>query len=59
MVETDAQEFASGVGSVVAVLDGGGVFGFPEVVAIDVPGPAAFDNLLINRNKRIILILLK
>lgn len=46
IVDTDAQDFGSGVGIVtVAMLDGGGVFGFPTVVAVAFVGPAALDNL--------------
>lgn len=45
IVETEAQDFASGAGIVDVVLEGGGVFGFPDVAATDVPGPAAFDSL--------------
>lgn len=45
MVETEAQDFGSGAGTVVAVLGGGGVFGLLHVAVAEVPGPAAFDNL--------------
>lgn len=45
MVETEAQDLASGAGIVAGVLGAGGVFGLPEFVPTDVFGPAAFDNL--------------
>lgn len=45
IVDTEAQDFGSGAGTVVVVLDGGGVFGLLHVATADVPGPAAFDSL--------------
>ena len=52
IVETEAQDFGSGVGTVVTVLDDGGVFGLLQVAVADVPGPAAFDNLENNCHKK-------
>lgn len=44
IVDTEAQDFGSGAGAFDAV-GGGGVLVLLDVVAADVPGPAAFDNL--------------
>lgn len=52
IVETEAQDFGSGVGTVLTVLDGGGVFGLLQVAVAVVPGPAAFDNLQEISNER-------
>jgi len=52
IVETEAQDFGSGVGTVVTVLDDGGVFGLLQVAVADVPGPAAFDNLENDSHKK-------
>jgi len=52
IVDTEAQDFGSGAGTVVVVPDGGGVFGLLQVAAADVPGPAAFDNLKNHLSKR-------
>lgn len=45
IVETEAQDFGSGAGTVVVVVDIGGVFGLLQAAVVDVLGPAAFDNL--------------
>jgi hypothetical protein len=52
IVDTEAQDFGSGAGTVVVVLDGGGVFGLLQVAAAEVPGPAAFDSLENHLSKR-------
>lgn len=45
IVETEAQDLASGAGMLAGVFGVGGAFALPGVLFIDEVGPAAFDSL--------------